>query len=181
MPVVTQQHCRATEANVQMMQGFGIRPIVLIRSIPDVVSSLYDFYEAGATANTFFAPFWPQLSQSERIDLIIDHVVPWYLAFYASWVAVDQARRLEVLWLRYREMVADKPAAIARVATFYGISAPPPKIIAAIAAAEADRTGTRFNKGVVGRGAGLLSDGQKARIGRLASSYRGLDLSPIGL
>ena len=179
--IVTQQHCRATEANLQIMQGFGIRPIVLIRDLPDILSSLYDFYEAGATSNTFFAPYWPNLSPSERVDLIVDHVVPWYLAFYASWVAAERAGRLEMLWMRYQDMIADKPAALARVARFYGIDAPPVKVASSIAAAEGDRGATRFNKGVVGRGLALLTAEQRARMVRLASAYRGLDFSPIGL
>jgi hypothetical protein len=180
-PVVTQQHSRATEANIQMMQGFAIRPVVLIRDLADIVLSLRDFYDTGATANTFFQPYWPKLSPAERLELIVDHVVPWYLAFYASWVAAEAAGRVEMMWMRYEDMTADKPAALARVARFYGLDFAPAQILSAVAVAEDARAATRFNAGVAGRGTKMLPDDLKARMQQLASAYRGLDFSPIGL
>ena len=52
---VTQQHCRASDANVHIMQAFGIRPIVLVRDIFDSVVSLLDFYNnQGAFYNSYF-------------------------------------------------------------------------------------------------------------------------------
>jgi hypothetical protein len=164
-----------------MMQGFGIRPVVLVRNLTDVVASLHDFYSAGATDNTFFAPYWPRLSTEERLDLIVDHVVPWYLAFYASWAAVERSGRLEFMWMSYRELTGDKPAALTRIAQYYGLDTSPARILAAIAAAEGDRNATRYNKGVAGRGKDMLTAEQKAKLARLASAYRGLDFSPIGL
>ena len=44
LDTVTQQHCRASDANVHLMQAFGIRPVVLVRNIFDSVMSLLDFY-----------------------------------------------------------------------------------------------------------------------------------------
>jgi hypothetical protein len=37
VPTVTHQHCRATEANLQMMQAFGMRAVVLVRNLFDDV------------------------------------------------------------------------------------------------------------------------------------------------
>ena len=45
---MTHQHCRATEANVQLMQAFGIRPVVLVRDLHDVIVSLRDYFNGGA-------------------------------------------------------------------------------------------------------------------------------------
>jgi len=81
---VTQQHCRATGPNLNILQGFGIRPIVLTRNLPDILLSLSDFYDSGATLNTFFGEVWPTLDQAGKHDLIIDHVMPWYAGFKAS-------------------------------------------------------------------------------------------------
>src|SRR5262249_44452981 len=35
LDTVTQQHCRASDANIHLMQAFGIRPVVLVRNIFD--------------------------------------------------------------------------------------------------------------------------------------------------
>lgn len=180
-PSVTQQHCRATEANIHIMQGFGIRPVVLVRNIHDIVVSLFDFYEDGAVANTFLASSWPELTHTEKLDLIVDHVLPWYFAFHASWVAVERAGAIEFIWMTYEELTADKPAALARISRFQGMSASPQQLAAAVAAAEGNRVASRFNKGVAGRGSSLLNGEQKARIARLASRYRGIDFSRTGL
>lgn len=53
---VTQQHCRATEANIQLMQAFGIKPVILVRNIFDTVVSLLDFYKGGFTFSTCRVP-----------------------------------------------------------------------------------------------------------------------------
>ena len=51
---VTQQHCRASFANIQMMQAFEIKPVVLVRNICDSVMSLLDFYDKGAFQHSYF-------------------------------------------------------------------------------------------------------------------------------
>lgn len=180
VPTVVQQHTRATEANIHLMQGFNIRPVVLVRDLADIAVSLADFYDSGAVVNTFFQPFWSGLSRDERLDVVVDQVMPWYLGFYASWVRAERDRRLEIMWLRYTEMVGDKPAAIAAVAPHFGIEKTADEIAAAIAAAEGDRAGTRFNQGVAGRGRNQLSDAQHGRIARLCAQYRDVDFAPVG-
>src|SRR5438552_11584789 len=37
LDTVTQQHCRASDANVHLMQAFGIRPVILVRNVFDSV------------------------------------------------------------------------------------------------------------------------------------------------
>ena len=94
VPTVTQQHARASEANLHLLQGFGLRPVVLVRNLFDALVSLDDFYHQGASFSTFFFPGYLRLSPEERLDLIVDHVAPWYLQFYASWLRAEQDARL---------------------------------------------------------------------------------------
>src|SRR5438132_2190295 len=54
LDTVTQQHCRASDANVHLMQAFGIRPVVLVRNIFDSVMSLFDFHINGASQTSYF-------------------------------------------------------------------------------------------------------------------------------
>ena len=110
---VTQQHCRASDANVHIMQAFGIRPIVLVRNIFDSVMSLLDFYNnQGAFYNSYFRADFQTLDEETKIDLLIDNVIPWYMQFVASWTLVEKQQRLEINWLRYEDLIADKPAAV---------------------------------------------------------------------
>jgi tetratricopeptide (TPR) repeat protein len=178
---ITQQHCRATGPNIQILQGFGIRPVVLVRRLEDIVLSLSDFYDAGATMNTFFGEVWPGLDRTGKIELIIDQVMPWYAAFYASWQRVAKLGRLDCLFVSYEEMIADKPGTVSRVAAFLDLGKSAAECAAAVARVDGDAVKTRFNKGVAGRGAAALSDDQKARLRRLVADYGEVDLARLGL
>ena len=178
---VTQQHCRASDANVQMMQAFGIRPVVLVRNIFDSVMSLFDFYNKGAFANSFFRADYLTLDNETRLDLIIDNLVPWYFQFAASWDLVEKQKRLELTWLRYEDMISDKPATIQTVLNFYGLNAPLRGIEERISEIESEKRRSRFNKGVAGRGETELSDSRKRRIREYARYFPSTDLSVIGV
>ncbi len=178
---VTKLHCRATGPNMQILQAFAIRPIVLVRSFPDIVLSLCDFYDQGAIVNTFYGDVWPTLDEQGKYDLIIDHVMPWYAGFYASWERAQRLGRLNCLFVIYREMVADKPAMVARIADFLGLRKTAEECAAAVRAVDGNAAGTRFNRGIIGRGARTLSAEQMARLRRLVTVYGNVDLKRIGV
>jgi hypothetical protein len=181
LDTVTQQHCRASDANVHLMQGFGIRPVVLVRNIFDSVMSLLDFYDKGAFQTSYFRADWPTLDEETKIDLLIENVIPWYFQFVASWDLAEKQKRLEVLWLSYEELLADKPAAVLKVLEFYGLGAARGGIEQRIRQIESDKQKTRFNKGVVGRGKSRLNNQQTDQILRLARYHPSADFSRIGL
>ena len=179
---VTQQHCRASEANLHLMQAFQINPVVLLRNLFDSVISQLDFYRSGFTVSTYFSMAdFQRFTDEQRLDLIIDNVVPWYLQFIASWQRAEAEGRVVVHWLTYEQMIADKAATIADLLGFYGLSAEPETIRQTVAAVEKDLRRNRFNKGVAGRGEIMLSAAQKARIAALTRHYPSTDFRLIGL
>ena len=182
LDTVTQQHCRASDANVHIMQAFGIRPVVLVRNIFDSVMSLLDFYnKQGAYFNTYFRNDFPSLDEQTKIDLLIDNVMPWYFQFVASWDLVEKQRRLEIHWLTYEKLISDKAVAIQRILNFYGLGAYEKAVASKIQETESESRKIRFNKGVAGRGKTGLSDDQKDRIRRLTRYYPSTDFGRIGL
>ena len=181
LDTVTQQHCRASDANVHLMQAFGIRPVVLVRNIFDSVMSLLDFYNQGAFQNSYFRADWPALDEETKIDLLIENVIPWYFQFVASWDLADKQQRLEVHWLSYEDLIADKPASVLKVLEFYGLGAARRGVEKRIAEIEAEERKIRFNKGIAGRGRAGLNNQQKEQIRRLARYYPSTDLCRIGL
>jgi len=181
LDTVTQQHCRASDANVHLMQGFAIRPVVLVRNIFDSVMSLLDFYNKGAFQTSFFRADWPRLDEETKIDLIIENVIPWYFQFVASWDLAEKQKRLEIYWLTYEELVADKPSSVLKVLEFYGLGAPRRGVEQKIREIESAKRNNRFNKGVTGRGTAGLNERQKEQIGRLTRYYPSTDFARIGL
>lgn len=178
---VTQQHCRASDANVHLMQAFEIKPIVLVRNVFDSVMSLLDFYNKGAFFNSYFRCDYQSLDEETKIDLLIDNVIPWYFQFVASWSLVEKQKSLDIFWLSYEDMIADKCTAIQNVLGFYGLGAARRSIEQKIKEIESERRNIRFNKGVAGRGDVHLNEQQKERIRRLSKYYPGTDFSRIGL
>ncbi len=181
LDTVTQQHCRASDANVHLMQAFGIRPVILVRNVFDSVMSLLDFYNKGAFQTSYARADWPALDDETKIDLLIENVIPWYFQFVASWDLVEKQKRLEVHWLSYEDLVADKPSSVLKVLEFYGLGASRRGVEQRIEAIESEERKIRFNKGVTGRGRSGLDDRQKEQIRRLARYYPSTDFSRIGL
>jgi tetratricopeptide (TPR) repeat protein len=178
---VTQQHCRASDANVHLMQAFGIRPVVLVRNVFDSVMSLLDFYNKGAFQTSYFRGDWPALDEETKVDLLIENVIPWYLQFVASWDLAEKQNHLEVHWLSYEELVADKPASVLRVLEFYGLGASRRGVAQRIKEIESEERKIRFNKGVTGRGKSGLTTRQQEQVRRLTRYYPSTDFARIGL
>jgi sulfotransferase family protein len=181
LDTVTQQHCRASDANIHLMQGFGIRPVVLVRNIFDSVMSLLDFYNKGAFRTSYFRADWPRLDEETKLDLIIENVIPWYFQFVASWDLAEKQKRLEMYWLTYEELIGDKASSVLKVLGFYGLGASRRGMEKRIREIESDELKNRFNKGVSGRGKSGLSERQKEQIRRLTRYYPSTDFARIGL
>jgi tetratricopeptide (TPR) repeat protein len=181
LDTVTQQHCRASDANVHLMQAFGIRPVVLVRNIFDSVMSLLDFYNKGAFQTSFARADWMVLDDETKIDLLIENVLPWYFQFVSSWDLAEKQKRVEVYWLRYEDLVVDKPATVLKVLEFYGLGASRRGVEERIGEIESEGRKIRFNKGVTGRGRSGLNDRQKEQIRRLTRYYPSTDFGRIGL
>ena len=60
--------CRASEANIQLMQAFRIRPVVLVRNIFDAMVSQLDFHRNGAYLNSYFRGDFLTLDETTQID-----------------------------------------------------------------------------------------------------------------
>ncbi|MGB7068630.1 MAG: sulfotransferase domain-containing protein [Pyrinomonadaceae bacterium] len=181
LDTVTQQHCRASDANIQLMQAFEIRPVVLVRNIFDSVISLLDFYNGGAFKNSYFRGDYMALDEETKVDLLIDNFIPWYFQFVASWSLVEKKRELEILWLSFEEMIGNKASATKNVLEFYDLGASLRNVEKKIKETESATRKIRFNKGVSGRGISGLNDRQKERIRRLARYYPSADFGRIGL
>ncbi|MEP6818732.1 MAG: sulfotransferase domain-containing protein [bacterium] len=181
LDTVTQQHCRASDANVHLMQAFGIRPVVLVRNIFDSVMSLLDFYNKGAFQTSFARADWQSLNEEMKIDLLIENVIPWYFQFVASWDLAEKQKRLEIHWLSYEHLVNDKPSSVLKVLEFYGLGASRRGVEQRVGEIEAEKRKTRFNKGVAGRGRSGLNDRQKEQVRRLTRYYPSTDFGRIGL
>lgn len=177
---VSQEHMRATASNVTLLRRMGIRPVVLVRDIFDVIVSACDHGERehGSGPAAHMPPDFARWSRDERLWFIVRMGTPWFLSLVTSWI--DAAKELDCLWVTYDEATGRTAAAVAAVLRHVGVAADQRRLAAGIAATAGDRT--RFNRGQPGRGRTELTPAHRAAVREIAASHRGrYDLSKIGL
>lgn len=178
--LVIQQHCRATGPNLHLLQAFGIRPIILVRNIFDVLLSLKEFFDGGAFADSFFANY-RLLSEEQRYALVVDDQAPWYMSFFAGWQRAVASGQIDGLWLTYGGFIADPRGTIEAILKFQGIAGDSTRIARALELLGRKHGDTRFNRGVAGRGSAAFSGAQVEQIRRIAAYHPDVDFSLIGL
>jgi len=174
---VGQLHLRYSQPTHDIIERYQLTPVVLVRNIFDVVVSLRD-HIADTSPNMAMAYVtdemrtWPP---ERMFAFIADMVIPWYLNFFVCWAQSDSH-----LLITYEEMTADPEGTLGRIADHAGMNVRPPACKAAVDVAGVDKTKTRFNQGVAGRGEQLPAEA-RARILESIAYYPDVDFSMIGI
>lgn len=180
---VTQQHVRATAANLALMRRFQIRPVILVRNLFDTVVSVRDhLLNTGVVRfpSLYATEAFIHLEEEEQFDFIIANVMPWYFNFFTSWWDACHSKQIEGLWLTYDDLIEDWPGGVTKVLEFYGIKRSLREVREAVESLEGSAS-TRFNVGRVGRGQERLTPSQQMAVRRFAEFYPWVDFSSIGL
>jgi len=186
---VTQQHFKANTPNLNLLNDYGIRPIVLVRNIFDVIVSAREHLiqksihkaDHESLPAVYIDKEFSHLDVNQQIDFVIDMMAPWFLTYYVSWhnAAKDG---FPFMWVYYEEARSDWPGIIKRVLDYCQIPKSMDDIVAALTAmSHKPRELVRLNQGIVGRGESTLSANQRERILRLLRYYPSVDFSPVGL
>ena len=184
---VSQLHMKGTFHNAALMRTFGIRPVILVRRIEDIVVSLqHDLRQKAqrptvGTGQEGYSFVWQdaatrELSDERRLDLVIDLAMPWFVNFYVSWYRLCEQGAVQALWLTYEEMVADPEGTVRKALAFLGLDAGTP-----IAREVLERRYHTFRDGRVGQGASVLTEAQRRRLNECFAYYSGVDFGRYGL
>ena len=190
--LMTHAHMIGHHSNIQLLNVFGIKPVVMKRSIPDMLCSYAEMIETeGRYPNGSYNwsilcgvhtdPSFLHFDIDARLDFFVYHQAPWYIQFYASWLRADRNRSLPVHWTNYDAFRSDPIRTIAGILDFYGLSDKATSVPEAVAQAQANRSTLRFNKGVSGRGMALLKPHHIQHLHRLALGYPDIDFVAEGL
>jgi hypothetical protein len=183
---VSQLHMKGTFHNAALLRSFGIKPIILVRRIEDIVVSLqHDLREKSerpslGTGRSGYSFLWQDestkaLSDERLLNMVIDLAVPWFVNFYVSWHRLCEQGAVDALWVTYEELFADKEKTLRSVLAFLGIDA------AQIDPAILGRKYRTFRDGRVGQGAATLTDAQRERLRQRFAYYPGVDFDKYGL
>jgi len=148
---VAQHHVRNSEWTSEMCRTYGVAPIVLVRSLQDVVVSLRDHMRRESAV---FPQFFAEARHADLDDTALEAMLarlalPWYLNFYMSWREAPGA-----MMVSYEDLTASPVEVIRDILSFSGANTTIEGVEEAVAKAKAKET-SRLNVGVSGRGASL--------------------------
>jgi hypothetical protein len=153
---VCHQHVKATKRNLELAKKHGIRPVVLVRNIFDVVPSLIDHFHnlstefpTGAVPESFCN--WTR----ERQELYVTTFhLPWYFNFLTTWGSVEPAQ--DVRWVTYEQLIQEPIATLTALCNFWDLEKGSHEIECALEAVKGHNT--RKNKAIAGRGKALCPE-----------------------
>ncbi|MCB9446952.1 MAG: sulfotransferase domain-containing protein [Flavobacteriales bacterium] len=178
---VIHQHLKAASHNLELVEKYKVRPLVLTRNIYDIIISFHDHLHRESYQYWFM--IFPdqnyfQLDKEAQLDMVIDFLTPWVVNFVVTWERNKNTDKQ--LWLTYESLVADPEKVYREIHDFLGSGIPDHKLHESLATSSG-RDDMRFNRGVVGRGQHDLSEAQMERIRTFTRYFPNIDFSSIGL
>jgi hypothetical protein len=192
-PGIARAHLLPNPNTLLFLERSAMRPIIIWRRIEDCVVSLREEWERqwlsnlervsaeghslqflGIVPGAFVRAFL-QASETEQHDLVIDLAVPWYCRFRSGWREVAAGGKLSIASVCYEALARDELSAIQSLLRQLGESVPDEIVGSHIAAIKANRFAANTNVGRSGRGHGLLTDTQRARIRQIMIPFGAAD------
>jgi hypothetical protein len=177
---VTHIHMQALTANRHFIEAFGLKPVIMIRDLADMLASLLDNFENDPVAraegvNCQVPSNFLELPRDVKLDFMIDVIAPWYASYFATWKDfVDDAPRT-VCVLRYRDFCRNPGESLHKALTHSGFVTTRDKCLRSLEEVWRAKEDYRFNKGVSGRGRRYFSPAHFARLHKLLSYYPQLE------
>jgi hypothetical protein len=175
-PLVTHIHMQALPANIHFMEAFALKPVVMVRNIPDMLASYWDMLDSDPAAlqiglNGPLPPQWPLLTKEAKADFLIDMLGPWYVGYFATWL--DYAARAQgaVLVLRYGDFCREPQAALQQILAHSGFPVTAEECAHVLRETWLLRGQLRFNRGREGRGAAYFTPQHRARLAQKMSCF----------
>ena len=176
--LVTHVHMQALPANRTFISALGLKPVIMLRAIPDMLASYADMLDGDPHSpdnwlNIRLPENYADLDADQKGDFLIDMMAPWYMSYFATWMEFAATSR-DVLVLHYDEFCADPAAVLMRLLDHSGLPRSQAQCQAALEGAWAERGSLRYNQGVSGRGCSRFTPQQIARLERQLDYYPGL-------
>jgi hypothetical protein len=175
-PMIAHVHMQALAANRNFIEALELKPIVMLRSIPDMLASYWDMLEADPQArldglNCQIPSNFVEMSKDEKADFLVDILGPWYASYFATWQSYSDEAPGRVCALTYDEFKADPAATMMKALAHAGLPQPREVCQKALDKVWAARNTFRFNKGTKGRGGQYFGDRHRDRLARMLGYY----------
>ena len=174
--MVTHVHMQALPANRHFIEALGLKPVIMVRSIPDMLASYWDMLDADHLSpdnwlNARVPPQFATMDNAGRGDFLVDMFGPWYASYFATWLTYAAEVPERVLVLDYDEFRADPVSTLERLLAHSGLPRSREQCQAASDAVWQERDAFRFNRGISGRGLSRFTPAQIERLRRYCGYY----------
>jgi hypothetical protein len=178
--MVTHVHMQALPANRHFIDALDLKPVIMLRSVPDMLCSYLDMLNAEPITpelwvNSLIPENFAQLDPSTQADFIVDIMGPWYASYFATWLDYARLYPARVCVLRYADFKRNPAATLRTLLAHSGLESSHFMCKRAIDIAWKERALLRFNKGESGRGTARFHDGHLAHLETML--FRHYDLS----
>jgi len=175
-PLVTHVHMQALPANRHFIEALDLKPVIMLRALPDMLASYWDMLEGDHLSpdnwlNLRVPAEFGDMDDQTRADFMVEMFGPWFVSYFATWLEYAAIEPERVCVLSYDAFIADPVGTLEKLLAHSGLPRSREACQAALDAVWEDRSSFRFNKGVSGRGASRFSDAQIARLERQFDFY----------
>ena len=178
-PLVTHVHMQALPANRHFIEALDLKPVIMVRSIPDMLVSYLEMVEDDPAApqnwlNIQIPHAYVGLRDEAKADFIIDMLGPWYASYFATWLEWARADG-RVLVLDYDEFRADPLRNLECLLLHSRFPIPRAQCRAVLDALWQERHDFRFRQGISGRGQARFTPAQIERLRQMLAFYPQLE------
>jgi hypothetical protein len=173
--LVTHTHMPASTGNRHIIEAFDLKPIIMIRSIPDMLASFLDMLEkdpATPIGLSFLVPDdFAAMPRARKADFMIDMMAPWYAQYFAGWKSFADEASGRVCILSYDDFCDNPLASLEKALAHAGVPRDREECEDALDAVWTERDIFRYNRAQRGRGGHYFTTTQIDRIARQLSHY----------
>ena len=172
----------ATEPDIQLMQAFAIRPVVIRRNIFDALFGLARHMATmpGDYAGAFFGKDFKSFNLKHQIDAVTSKFGNAYIEQCVSWSRVASNNRLDTCEIDHEDLVKEPVATIQTILDFYAKDISDEEVASVVNAVIPGEVASNQMLGL-GHGDQAFSDEQKALIHSYTQFYPDVDFRPYGL
>jgi len=177
--MVTHVHMQALPANRHFIEALGLKPVVMIRAIPDMLASYADMLDEDPLSpdnwlNLRLPQDYAALPRQTKDDFLVQMFGPWYASYFATWLEYAAEAPERVCLLRYDDFKRDPASVLEKLLAHCGVARSHAECQSALDIVWEARGSFRFNKGVSGRGRARFSETQLATLRRQLAFYPNL-------
>src|SRR6185503_10679830 len=175
-PGIAHIHMQALTENRRFIEALGLKPVIMIRNIADMLASFLDMLDADPiTGDVGLQCEIPKnfraLDRVTKLNFVIDVIAPWYATYFASWKRVVDDAPGMVCVLRYRDLRANPADTLSRALSHAGSATSRFESLKAVEQMRSRMDSYRYNMGVSGRGVDYFTTAQLARLHKMLSYH----------